>query len=61
MRALALIGAAFIVLTLLGAVVPGWNFHVIFANDKSALDWHASRVVELAKRIEAKEQPHDPR
>ncbi|WP_054074529.1 hypothetical protein [Comamonas testosteroni] len=49
-NALAIIGAVFILLSILGAVVPGWNYHVAFASDEEALAWHKS----LAAQLEAK-------
>ncbi len=58
---LAFIGGAYLVAALIGAVVPGWNFHVAFADDKSTQKWHARLAEELAVRIKEKEQPHDPR
>lgn len=42
------IGYAFIFAALIGALIPGMNFHVIFAGDDGAIDAHN----EMARRVE---------
>lgn len=51
---LAITGGVFWLLAILGAVVPGWNFHAVFADDESARDWHSRKAAELDARIQAK-------
>lgn len=53
---LAVIGACFIVAMLIGAVVPGMNFHVVFAGDEAAQKWHQRLAAELQTRIQEKQQ-----
>lgn len=53
---LAFIGGAFLVACILGAVLPGLNFHVVLAGDKEAQKWHARLAAELSTRIKEKEQ-----
>ncbi|CAM3946681.1 hypothetical protein N5K37_32450 [Delftia tsuruhatensis] len=52
---LAVIGACFIVAMIIGAVVPGMNFHVVFAGDEAAQRWHQRLAAELQTRIQEKQ------
>lgn len=49
------IGYAFIFASLIGALLPGMNFHVIFAPDKSAIEAHIAMASRVEKRIAQKE------
>ena len=55
----SIIGWAFIVLTILGATVPGLNFHIVFANDQTTMEFHKENADRLAKKLAQteKEQP----
>lgn len=50
------IGYGFIFASLIGALVPGMNFHVIFAPDKSAIKGHH----DMAKRVEDRLKEKQP-
>lgn len=52
---LAVIGACFILAMVIGAVVPGMNFHVVFAGDEAAQKWHQRLAAELQTRIQEKQ------
>ena len=47
----AAIGWSFVVCAVLGAVVPGMNFHVAFVGDDAALAWHRRWAAELEAQI----------
>lgn len=49
------IGYGFIFASLIGALIPGMNFHVIFAPDNSTIKGH----YDMAKRIEDKGKGKD--
>lgn len=51
----AVIGGIFVFCLICGAIVPGLNCHIVFADDKSALEWHQSQAEKIAKRLAAKE------
>lgn len=53
---LALIGFVFIGFSIIGAAVPGFNFHVCFGPDKGCRDWHAKQaeMLDLKMEIEAR-------
>lgn len=48
------LGFLLILFSVLGAITPGWHFHVAFANDETAYKWHKIHAEELAAVIEAK-------
>lgn len=50
MKALTLIGAAFVIASLAGAFIPGAAFHVYFGTEDGARAWHR-------KHVEPKEAP----
>lgn len=52
---LSFIGGGFLILAALGAIVPGMNFHVVFASDAEALKWHHRLAKELEDNIQSKE------
>ncbi len=52
---LAVIGACFIIAMIIGAVVPGMNFHAVFAGDEAAQRWHQRLAAELQTRIQEKQ------
>ena len=41
MRVLAIIGAVFLIFSLLASLVPGAAFHVYFGTEDGAKKWHA--------------------
>lgn len=47
----SIIGWAFIVLTILGATVPGLNFHVVFANDQTTMEFHKECADQLSRKL----------
>lgn len=53
----ALIGYAFIFASLIDALVPGLNFHVIFADDKSTIQGHKDMADRVQARIDKKATP----
>ena len=55
----SIIGWVFIALVILGATVPGFHFHVVFADDQTAMEFHRERAEQLAKKLaqSKKEQP----
>ena len=55
----SILGWAFIVLTILGATVPGLNFHIVFADDQATMEFHKECAEQLAKKLaqSKKEQP----
>ena len=52
---LTALGAMYVLALCIGAAVPGMNFHVVLADDKTALEWHEEQAKRLRARIE-KEQ-----
>lgn len=46
-----LFGYIFLAFAIAGAVIPGWNFYVNFADDKNAVEWHRAKAEEIDKRI----------
>ena len=48
---LAGIGLFFAVCAFLGHFVPGWHFHVVFANDKRTMEWHKDMYERIDKRL----------
>lgn len=50
------IGYAFIFAALVGALVPGMNFHVIFGGDESAIEGHKAMADRVANRVAKKEK-----
>lgn len=52
---LTAIGAAFVLASCVGSFVSGMNFHVVLANDATALKWHEAAAEKLRSRIK-KEQ-----
>lgn len=48
------IGWSFLIAALIGALIPGMHFHVVFAGDAAAQKFHAERAERLQKRIEEK-------
>lgn len=46
------IGYAFIFASLIGALVPGMNFHVIFGPDKYTIEAHEAMAKRVAARME---------
>ena len=47
----SIIGWIVITLSILGATVPGLNFHVIFADDQSTMEFHKERADRLSKKL----------
>ena len=50
------IGWAFFALSVAGAVIPGFNFHVAAAGDETALEWHRELAEKLAQRAQAQKE-----
>lgn len=48
------IGWGFLVAALIGALVPGMNFHVLFVDDEAAIRLHQKKAKEVQKRWEKK-------
>lgn len=48
------IGYGFIFASLIGALLPGMNFHVIFAPDNSAIKGHHEMVKRVEDRLKGK-------
>lgn len=48
------IGWAFLAAAVIGAVIPGMNFHVCFVDDDAAIRWHQKKAIEVQKRWEKK-------
>lgn len=48
------IGWGFLIAALIGALVPGMNFHVGFTDDDGAIKWHQQKAKEVQKRWEKK-------
>ncbi len=46
-----ILGWLWLAAVLAGSFVPGWNFHVIFASDQSALEGHEMMAAKIRKRI----------
>lgn len=54
--ALAIVGGLFVFMSIAGAMVSGWNFHVVFASDEDARDWHLEKAAELTARLEKRRE-----
>ena len=55
MNALAqTIGWALLISCAIGALVPGLNFHVVFADDEGAIKHHHEMIEKIQKRIDRK-------
>ena len=55
MNALAqTIGWAFLISCAIGALAPGLNFHVVFADDAGAIKHHHEMIQKIQKRIDRK-------
>lgn len=52
---LTALGAMYVLAVCIGTAVPGMNFHVVLADDKTALEWHEAEAEKLRSRIK-KEQ-----
>ena len=50
------IGYAFIFASLIGALVPGMNFHVIFGPDEYTINWHESMSKRIRESMEKDKQ-----
>ena len=48
------IGWGFLIAALIGALVPGMNFHVGFSDDDTVIRWHLQEAQEVQKRWEKK-------
>ena len=48
---LAIVGGLFIFCCIMGAVVKGWHFHVVFGSDKTALEFHKRNVKRSEDRL----------
>lgn len=48
-------GAMYILAVCIGSAVPGMNFHVVLADDKTALEYHEEQAKRLRARIEKEE------
>ena len=56
----AVIGLITVIFFFLGVIIPGWNCHVVFANDKDTLDFHEKHAKQLrAKLSERSTKPTD--
>ena len=43
----------------IGAFLPGWYFHVVFAKDKTAMEFHKERYEEIKRRLADKSDASD--
>lgn len=57
---LAIVGGLFVFMSIAGAIVSGWNFHVVFASDEDAMHWHLSRAADLQARIDRRKAFTNP-
>ena len=56
----AVFGFVTFVFFILGAIIPGWHCHVVFANDKDTIDFHEKHAKQLrAKLSERSPKPTD--
>ena len=55
----SIIGWIVIALSVLGATVPGLNFHVVFADDQTTMEFHKERADQLSRKLAQteKQQP----
>lgn len=52
---LALVGAIVLLAAVIGHIVPGMNFHVIFAPDAETVEGHIAMAERVIKRMEEKQ------
>lgn len=55
----SVLGWVFITMAVLSSIVPNLHFHVVFADDQTAMEFHRERAEQLAKKLaqSKKEQP----
>ena len=54
-NALTALGAMYVLAACIGAAVPGMNFHVVLADDETALEWHEKLAQRLRERVKKEE------
>lgn len=47
----SIIGWIVMALSVLGATVPGLNFHVVFADDQTTMEFHKERADQLSRKL----------
>lgn len=45
------VGIVFTFCFIIGALAEGWNFHVVFGSDKTALEFHKRNVKRIEDRL----------
>lgn len=47
----AVFGFIIFVFSILGAIIPGWHFHAVFADDETTLKFHEKHAKQLRASI----------